>query len=136
MNRRVGLDDAPQQRALVHVVETNGRLQCPHQILHHLDVRRADQVGDQFLVGHDEVAEFAGLFIVEPILLNRSHHGTKHLRPKNVGEAVRAVFAQPQHQVGARLVFADQLMKVILETIEMTGVDEHLRQLTRQAQTT
>ena len=132
LNRGELLDDAAQQRALVHVVKAIGRLQRAHQVLNQLDVRGADQVGDQFLVAENQIAQLAGFAILKPVILDGGHHRAEHFRAEDIGEAVGTVLAHPKHQVSAGVALADEFRKAGLELFEVAGVDQNLDQFPHQ----
>ena len=90
MHGRVALDDAGEQRPLVHIVKAGGKLQSPRQVFNHFEVGGTDQFHEQFLVVEDEIAEAIGSSFVELIPLQGGEHGPKYFGSENVGETVGA----------------------------------------------
>ncbi len=91
------------------------KLQGAGQVLDDLQVRRADQFGQQFLVVQNVIAQPVRAFFVELVALHRGEHGAENFRAENVGKGVVAFLGQPEQQFAAGGVLADEPGERFLE---------------------
>ena len=117
--------NARQQGAPVHVIEAGRKLQCSGEILYHLDVSGVDELGQQFRVGEDEIAELVGLLFVEDVALDGADHGAEDFRSEDVGEGVRALLGEPEEQFAAGLMLADEAGERLPEQVKPVVLHEH-----------
>ncbi len=117
LHGRVAFDDARQQRALVHVVETRRKLQGAGQVLDDLQVGRADQFDEEGLVVENIIAQFVGALLVELVAFHGREHGAEDLGAEDVGKGIGPFAGQPEEQFAAGLMLADEAGQQFLERV-------------------
>ena len=129
LDRRVALHDAGQQRALVHVIERRRELQGAREVFDDFEVGRADEFHQQLLVVEDKVAQPVGAPFVELVALHRGQHRAEDFRPEDVRERVVPVFGEPEQQLAAGRVLADEPRHGFLEQFDLAFLNEETGQL-------
>ncbi|PAW76124.1 MAG: hypothetical protein B9S33_21155 [Pedosphaera sp. Tous-C6FEB] len=119
------LDDARQKGAAVHVVEARRELERAGEVLDDFNVGGGDELGQELVVGEDEITELVGLLLVEDVALNRGDHGAEHFGSEDVSEGVRALLGEPQEQVAAGLMLADQTGECLAQEVELAILHKH-----------
>ena len=128
----ITLDDAGQQGAFVHVVKTRGKLQGAGEVLDDFQVGGADQFDEESLIGEDEIAEFVGTLFVELVAFHGGEHGAEDFGAEDVGEGIGPLFGQPEQQITAGLVLADEAGEKFLQAVEFSAGNEGEGDFARQ----
>src|SRR5664280_3725658 len=118
------LDQAREERTLVHVVKYGGKFQRAVQILNDFDVSGRGQFTEQLLVFQNEIAQAVRASFVELVAFHRREHGAENFRAEDVHEIFVALAGKPQQQFRARRVLVDVLGERLLEQAELAVGDE------------
>ena len=126
LDRRMALDDAGQQRPLVHVVEHRRKLQRAGQVLDDFEVGRAVSSASS-----SWSSRMNSRSRLERFSLNWSRSiavsmARKTSGPEDVGEGVVALLGQPEQQFAAGGVLADEPGERFLELADLAFLDQQV----------